>query len=116
MSNTLFDEAVDLDVLGDVVGRVDVDDRVAGERLVVVGLVAEEDLVAGRNEVGAELPLRRQPVVEAGLEAVARHARQARARHDIDAVAGSGLPGMHSKPLGLSGDDSTLAVWKVASM
>ena len=45
----VLDQAVDLDMVGDVVRRVQVDLVVARERLVIVALVAVEDLVAGGN-------------------------------------------------------------------
>ena len=44
-------------MLGDAVGRAQVDRGVAGKRRVVVAFIAEEILVVGGNDVGAKLPL-----------------------------------------------------------
>ena len=57
----VVDQAVDLHVLGDVVGRAEVDLGIAGKRRIVVAFVAEEDLVAGGDDVGAEPPLASLP-------------------------------------------------------
>ncbi len=52
----IVDQAIDLHMLGEVVGAVQIDLGVAGERRVEVGLVAVEELAAGGDEVGAEFP------------------------------------------------------------
>ena len=57
-------EPVDLHLLGELVRAVQVRDPIVRELGVLVGVVANKPLAADPNDVGAELQLRREPVVD----------------------------------------------------
>ena len=71
----IVDEAIDLEMVGDVIGSVDVDFGVAADRFVLVGIIANEELIADGNEICAELPFRGQSIIETGLEPILGDAR-----------------------------------------
>src|SRR5262245_7173980 len=64
----VVDNAVDLHVFRQVVGRVHVDDGVARQPRVEIGFVAEEYLIAGGEEVGTSSPFGGDPIVDSRLE------------------------------------------------
>ena len=78
-------EAIELDVVVDVVRRVDVDLGVAAELRVLVGFIALEELTADGDEIGTKLPLPRQTVIETGLEGLGGYARKVVAGRDRNA-------------------------------
>ena len=78
----IIHETIDLDVVVDVIGCVDVDLGVPAKLFVQVGLVALEVLTGHGNEIGTKLPLLGQPIVKTGLEGVGGDARKVVAWRD----------------------------------
>src|SRR6516162_4420344 len=67
-------EAVDLHLLGELIRAMQVRDPVVGELGVLVGVIANKPLATDPDDVGAELQLRREPVVDATFDLVPRYA------------------------------------------
>src|SRR5262245_34670315 len=70
----VFHQAVNLDVFSDLVAGAQVDHGVAWQRSIVIAFIAAKELARDRNEIATNPPLRRDPVVETKLEAMARNA------------------------------------------
>jgi len=67
-------EPVDLQLLRELVRAVQVRDPVVRELGVLVGVVANKPLATDPNDVGAELQLRREPVVDPTFDLMLRYA------------------------------------------
>jgi hypothetical protein len=80
----IVDEAVDLDLLGELIGPVQIRDPVVGELRVLVGVIANKPLATDPDDVGAELQLRRKPIIDAALNLVPRYAGNLLAWRDKD--------------------------------
>ncbi len=118
----VFDQPVDLDVISDVVRRVQIDLRIATERLVDVRLITIEDLVARCDQVCAENPFWCEFIIESRFEAVAEEFPGMRSPGRI--VMHKGISSSSSSvfgdwargiDLGLFSDGMMLVDWKVAS-
>src|SRR5215831_12083093 len=70
----VVDEAVDLQLLGELIRAMQVRDPVVGELRVLVGVVANKPLATDPDDVGAEFQLRRNPIVDATFDRVTRYA------------------------------------------
>src|SRR5262249_32181431 len=70
----VVDEAVDLDILGELIRAMQIRDPVVGELRVLVGVVANKPLATDPDDVGAEFQLRRNPIVDATFDLVPRYA------------------------------------------
>src|SRR5262245_57873408 len=77
-------DPIDLPLLGQLVRAVQVRDPVVGELRVLVGVVAYKPLETDPDDVGAELQLRRDPVIDATLDLVPRYAGNLLAWRDED--------------------------------
>src|SRR5947207_207361 len=77
-------DPVDLQLLGELVRAVQVRDPVVGELGVLVGVIANKPLTTDPDDVGAELELRRNPIVDATFDRVTRHAGDLLAWRDED--------------------------------
>src|SRR5262245_37414954 len=67
-------DPIDLPLLGQLVRAMQVRDPVVGELRVLVGVVANKPLATDPDDVGAELQLRRNPIVDATFDLVPRYA------------------------------------------
>ena len=76
----VIDQAVDLDVIRDIVRRVQIDFRIAGEWLIEIGIVAVKELAARGDQIGAKRPARCELVVKSRFEPVPWHAGKTIAR------------------------------------
>src|SRR6185295_11573888 len=61
-------QTVNLDVVGDLVARAQVDHGIARQRPIIVALVTAKELARHRDDVAANPPLRGDPVVETDFE------------------------------------------------
>src|SRR5215831_5985592 len=77
-------DPVDLPLLGRLVRAAQIRDPVIGELRVLVGVVANKPLTTDPDDVGAELQLRREPVIDATLDRVPRYAGNLLAWRDED--------------------------------
>ncbi len=113
----VLDQAVELNVLADVVGGRKIDARVAGELRVVVGFVAEKELARRSDEIGADLPLRRQPVLNACFEAMLRNARAdgRRSETKLQLISSAGSVPVQGSAPGVLGAGNSSALRNVAS-
>src|SRR5262245_9293843 len=80
----IVDEAVDLDLLGELVRTMQVRDPVICKLRVLVGVIANKPLVTDPDDVGAELQLRRDPIIDPALNRVPRYAGNLLAWRDKD--------------------------------
>src|SRR5262249_35547619 len=77
-------DPVDLPLLGELVRAVQVRNPVVGELRVLVGVVANKPLPTDPDDVGAELQLRRNPIVDATFDLMPRYAGNLLAWRDKD--------------------------------
>jgi hypothetical protein len=80
----IVDEAIDLDILGELIGAVQVRDPVVCELRVLVGVIANKPLTTDPDNIGTELQLRRKPIIDAALNLVPRYAGNLLAWRDED--------------------------------
>src|SRR5947207_2896494 len=80
----IVDEAIDLDLLGELIGAVQVRDPVVGELRVLVGVIANKPLATDPDDVGADLQLRRKTIIDTALNLVPRYAGNLLAWRDED--------------------------------
>ena len=80
----VVDQAVNLEILGHLIGGAQIDGRVRRERSEGVDLVAANPGAGRVDEIGADLPLGRDGIIEAGLQAMFGDGAHMRARLDQD--------------------------------
>src|SRR5262249_56520579 len=73
-----------LDLLRYSIGRMQIRHPVAWQHRIEIGFVADQELAADGNKIGADRPTVLHRIIDASLEAMARNAGQAIARYDRD--------------------------------
>ena len=84
----VVDLAVELDVLGDLVGGVQVEDGIGRQLRILVGFIADKILAGDEQRIAADLPLIGHGIVDTDLDAVARDRGDLVAGRDLDVAGG----------------------------